>query len=159
MPAKDLPFFADSLDYQNRSNILVISSMTDNKEPVQKIVIVDDEEPMLRVMKRALEQAFQAEITTFSDPFSAMNYVIGNAVDLAIVDYRMPGINGVDFLITLKSARPDMVRIIMSGQDNPDFLQAAINEAEVFRFIKIPWDKQELYSIVYKALKSAKKKK
>ncbi len=126
------------------------------KAEMKRIVIVDDEEPLLRVMKRALEQAFQAEITTFSDPFSAMNYVMSNAIDLAIVDYNMPSINGVDFLAALKSARPDMVRIIMSGEDNSSFLKAAINEAEVFRFIKIPWDTQELYSIVYKALRSRK---
>lgn len=124
---------------------------------MKKIVIVDDEEALLRVMKRALEQAFEAEITTFSDPFAAMNFVMGNAVDLAIVDYKMPSINGVDFLAALKSARPDMVRIIMSGTDSSDFLAGAINEAEVFRFIKIPWDTQELHSIVYKALRSAGK--
>lgn len=104
-------------------------------------------------MKRAIEQAFQAEITTFSDPFAAMNFVISNPVDLAIVDYKMPSINGVDFLAALKSARPEMVRIIMSGQADSDFLKAAINEAEVFRFIKIPWDIEELHTIVYKALK------
>ena len=120
---------------------------------MHKIVIVDDQEALLRVMKRALDQAFEAEITTFSDPFSAMNYVMSHPVDLAIVDYKMPSINGVDFLAALKSARPDMIRIIMSGQSDPAFLSDAINEAEVFRFIKIPWDTQELYAIVYKALK------
>ncbi|MBN1379363.1 MAG: response regulator [Gammaproteobacteria bacterium] len=126
--------------------------MNENRT-VKRIVIVDDEEAILRVMKRAIEQAFQAEITTFSDPFAAMNFVISNPVDLAIVDYKMPSINGVDFLAALKSARPEMVRIIMSGQADSDFLKAAINEAEVFRFIKIPWDIEELHTIVYKALK------
>ena len=123
---------------------------------MHRIVIVDDQEALLRVMKRALDQAFEAEITTFSDPFAAMSYVMSHPVDLAIVDYKMPSINGVDFLAALRSARPDMVRIIMSGQSDPAFLSDAINEAEVFRFIKIPWDTQELYSIVYKALKIKK---
>jgi DNA-binding NtrC family response regulator len=126
-----------------------METATDRK----RIVVVDDEKPLLRVIKRSLEQAFTADIQVFDNPFSAMSFVNANHVDVAIVDYKMPDVNGVDFLSALKAARPEMIRIIMSGQPETDFLEPAINEAEVFRFIKKPWDVQELYSIVYQALK------
>jgi response regulator RpfG family c-di-GMP phosphodiesterase len=72
--------------------------------------------------------------------------------DLVITDYRMPGINGVDFLILFKRLQPDAVRIVLSGFADLEGVQQAINDAEVFRFINKPWSNLEILNVVQNGL-------
>lgn len=72
--------------------------------------------------------------------------------DLVISDYRMPGINGVEFLSRFKLLQPDAIRMILTGYADLDGAQQAINEAEVFRFINKPWNTLEIISAVENGL-------
>jgi response regulator RpfG family c-di-GMP phosphodiesterase len=72
--------------------------------------------------------------------------------DLVITDYRMPGINGVDFLILFKRLQPDAVRVVLSGMADLEGVQQAINDAEVFRFINKPWSNLEILHVVQNGL-------
>jgi len=71
---------------------------------------------------------------------------------LAISDYRMPEMNGVDFLTALRTLQPDCQRIILSGYADLNALVRAVNEAAIARFIAKPWADYELLSAVRQVL-------
>jgi DNA-binding NtrC family response regulator len=64
----------------------------------------------------------------------------------------MPEMNGVEFLAEFRKLNPSAMRLILSGQADMTGLLAAINEAEVYRFITKPWDNDELMLTLRQAL-------
>lgn len=72
--------------------------------------------------------------------------------DVVIADYRMPEMDGVTLLKSLRESQPQAVRMILSGQIDLDALADAINEAESFRFITKPCSSAELRLALDQAL-------
>jgi response regulator RpfG family c-di-GMP phosphodiesterase len=62
-------------------------------------------------------------------------------------DYRMPGLNGAEFLQMVKLIQPEAVRIVLSASTDFEEVSNAINRAEVFRYVAKPWDAQELKAV------------
>jgi DNA-binding NtrC family response regulator len=116
-----------------------------------RILMVDDEENILRALRRALApEGYQVE--DFTRPQAALERARSVDFDLVISDYRMPGMDGVAFLRAFKGIRPDAARIIVSGQTDLEGLQAAINQAEIYRFISKPWEQYDLRTTIRQAL-------
>lgn len=115
------------------------------------IVAVDDEVNILSALTRALRQE-DWSILTFSDPERAIEDLRFEKVDLIISDYRMPQMNGVEFLKAFKEDHQDTVRLILSGQADIKGVLEAINDAEVYRFITKPWDDAVLRLTIKNAL-------
>ena len=119
---------------------------------MQHIMLVDDDENVLRALKRVLAQDHY-HIETFNSGTEALKRIkAGGEFDLAISDYRMPGMDGVFFLTTLNQLRPGILRMVLSGYTDLDALLGAINEAHIFRFLTKPWHNYELRTTVAHAL-------
>lgn len=110
-----------------------------------KILLVDDESNVLKALSRLLKEY---DLTTASSGEDALLRARDQAFDLVISDYRMPGMNGIDFLILFKRLQPDAIRVVLSGFADLEGVQHAINEAEVFRFINKPWSNLEILNVV-----------
>jgi response regulator RpfG family c-di-GMP phosphodiesterase len=119
-----------------------------NKQDIN-ILLVDDEPNVLKSLSRLLRQ-YNLAVANNSE--EALSLAKLQSYDLVISDYRMPGINGVDFLILFKLIQPDAIRVVLTGHADMEGVQHAINEAQVFRFINKPWNNDELLSIVEKGL-------
>lgn len=117
-----------------------------------KLMIVDDEENVLHSLRRNLSKQKEWEIITYSDPLEAIDMASNSNFDLFLSDYRMPGMNGVEFLIETKKYNPYSMRIILSGATDFDGLVDAINKAEIYRFIAKPVDANELIRTINQAL-------
>ncbi|MBL0169073.1 MAG: response regulator [Propionivibrio sp.] len=120
-----------------------------------RIMLVDDESNVTRALRRTLTRALQGEsfaIETFDDPRLALERA--GEVDFALVlsDYRMPPMDGVEFLKRFRIMQPDAVRLILSASSDVEALLAAINQAGAFRYILKPWDDTDLVYIVREAL-------
>ena len=74
--------------------------------------------------------------------------------DLLVSDYRMPEMSGVEFLARSIASHPNTPRVIVSGFADRDAIIAAINEAQLTRFIEKPWVDAELQRIVVAILTS-----
>ena len=59
-------------------------------------------------------------------------------ISLVISDYRMPGLNGVDFLAKVREQSPDTVRILLTGYADTETAVAAVNEGNIFRLLTKP---------------------
>ncbi|MBV8464546.1 MAG: response regulator [Burkholderiales bacterium] len=115
------------------------------------IMAVDDEPSILNALRRNLNsldddkgQAIPIQLDCFSDPFAALEAADKKAYDAVISDYRMPGMNGVEFLMFFRTKQPDAVRIVLSGFADFEGIIAAINDAQIFRYVSKPWHEGEL---------------
>lgn len=114
-----------------------------------KILLVDDEPNVLRALSRLLDKY---EVFTASNGDNALLFAETLSFDLVISDYRMPGMNGIDFLILFKRMQPNAIRVVLTGYPELEAVQHAINEAQVFRFINKPWSNLEIMSVVENGL-------
>jgi DNA-binding NtrC family response regulator len=120
-----------------------------------RIMLVDDESNVTSALRRTLTRALQGEsfeIETFDDPRLALERAGEVDVSLVVSDYRMPPMDGVEFLKRFRIVQPDAIRLILSASSDVDALLAAINEAGAFRYILKPWDDTDLACIVREAL-------
>ena len=118
---------------------------------MSRIMLVDDEENILRALRRVLA-ADDWEIETYTQPADALRRAQVANFDLFLSDYRMPGMDGVQFLEQARQLQPEAMRIVLSGQADLDGVLGAINRAAIFRFISKPWQDSELKLIVQQAL-------
>lgn len=118
---------------------------------MRRILLLDDEVNVLNALQRALRQCFpdgDVRIETFTDPEKALLRCAETGFDIAISDYRMPAMNGVDFLKTVKGIQPDAVRLVLSASTEFDTVMRALNTAEAFRYISKPWDVDDLKATI-----------
>lgn len=118
---------------------------------MNRIMVLDDEDNILRALRRVLSGNDQ-DVELFSNPHEALRRAQVAIFDLIISDYRMPGMDGVHFLCEVKKLQPESMRIIISGHADMQGLLGAINEAEIFRFVRKPWDDYDLQATVQNAL-------
>lgn len=110
-----------------------------------KILLVDDEPNVLSALSRLLKQY---QITTATSGEDALMLAKDQSFNVVISDYRMPGIDGIEFLILFKHIQPEAIRMMLTGHADLQGAQQAINEAQVFRFINKPWSKVELLNAI-----------
>ncbi|MCJ7815167.1 MAG: sigma-54 dependent transcriptional regulator [Xanthomonadales bacterium] len=79
-----------------------------------RILIVDDEEIVLRSCQRVL-RGEEYEIDTAGDGLSALGMVNENTYDVLILDIKMPRMDGIEVLRRVKEARPDIDVIMITG--------------------------------------------
>jgi len=72
-------------------------------------------------------------------------------VDVVVADQRMPGETGVSLLTWLRGARPDVIRILLTGYADLQALQGAINDAGIWHFARKPWANAELVNLLRRA--------
>lgn len=117
-----------------------------------KILFVDDETGVLNAMQRLFHDETYEVLTTSSGPAALELLQNTGPVKLIISDYRMPGMNGVEFLQQVMQRWPDTRRAILSGFPDSDVLLAALNEGRVHRFLVKPWDNDALKLVVREML-------
>lgn len=107
------------------------------------LLIVDDEENILRALGRLLRRDGYALLTAGSGP-EALELLAKNPVGVIVSDQRMPGMTGSEFLERAKDIRPDSVRIMLSGYTDLQSVTDAINRGAIYRFLTKPWDDELL---------------
>ena len=121
---------------------------------MRRILILDDEPSVLSALRRTLRSAFpQADVVieAFDEPEAAVLRAGEQDFDVVISDYRMPGLNGADVLQLVKGLQPDAIRIVVSATTEMVDILAAVNRAEVFRYLAKPWQQDELIATVREA--------
>jgi len=127
---------------------------------MNRIMIVDDESNVLKALRRLLLSvpcsygclSYQLEVETFTTPAAALERAAQQPFDLFMSDYRMPGMNGVEFLAQVRKIQPDAARLIISGYADLNAFADAVNGADIFRFLSKPWNDYVLVSAIAQAL-------
>jgi PAS domain S-box-containing protein len=92
----------------------------------KRVIYIDDEEAIIFLMQRLLErQGFR--VSGFTNPREALAAVQANpgGFDLAVTDFNMPGMSGLELASALREIRPDLPIVLASGYITEDLRKRA----------------------------------
>lgn len=116
-----------------------------------QILIVDDEPLICRQISRILSR-FGHEVHTVHSGQDALQIIRSMRFDLALVDYHLPIMDGLEILHHLREAQPGCVRILVTGLLDLDLAVQAVNRGEVARVVEKPFKNELLLMAVNEAL-------
>jgi PAS domain S-box-containing protein len=118
----------------------------------EHVLFLDDEEALVRLAKRLLER-LGYRVTGFSNAEAALASVRDDPsrFDLAITDFNMPGLSGVQVAELLRMIRPDLPVILTSGNISDDLRESAAH-AGVEHVLHKPSTAEELAEVVHRCL-------
>ena len=117
-----------------------------------KVLFVDDDARLLNALRTTFRQEY--EVITAENGDAALE-LVKQGVHVVVSDQRMPGLTGVELLRKVRGVAPNTVRILLTGYTDLAALVGSINEGEIFRFVKKPWDNDELKNTLADAAKIA----
>jgi response regulator RpfG family c-di-GMP phosphodiesterase len=112
----------------------------DNGKP--KVLFVDDDERIVNALRALFRQEYQVFTATSGE--AALEIVNRGGLQVVVSDQRMPGLTGVELLRKVREIQPNAVRMLLTGYADLQALVGSINEGEIFRYVKKPWDNDEL---------------
>ncbi|NQU27973.1 MAG: sigma-54-dependent Fis family transcriptional regulator [Candidatus Marinimicrobia bacterium] len=120
-----------------------------NIQKLPKLLIVDDEQPVLNALKRSLRIKF--DILLSLSGFAALEILREQEVAVILADQRMPGMTGVGFFVKASRIQPDAVRVMLTGYSDVEAIIQAVNEAAIFHYLQKPWEPEVLAMILVRA--------
>lgn len=126
----------------------------------RRIMLVDDDEAVLQSLQRLFERmpctygmlSYALEIELFTTPKAALERMREREFDAFLSDYRMPEMDGIEFLGHAVALQPNAVQMLFSGSGDRAAIERAFVEVGIFRFIAKPWDDLTLVSALAEAL-------
>ena len=121
--------------------------------PRERILVVDDEPGMLRTIERILSTRYDVRASRL--PSAGLDAARAGSFDVAILDVRMPEMDGFALMARLGELQPDLDVIMMTGStDERDArLIRAIRE-KAFFFLTKPFDREVLLTLVQRCLEA-----
>ncbi len=116
----------------------------------RKLLFVDDSEHNLIAFKAIFRKSF--DVRTSDNPKEALRILEEEEIPIVMSDYRMPDINGVQFLESVKAKFPNSIRMLITGHADQKAAIDAINRGGIFRYVEKPWDNEELEQAVLNGL-------
>jgi len=118
----------------------------------EKLLVVDDEPDMLRLLSMIIKEKTPYEVATTNNPLEALELVKNGEFDLVIADLKMPGLDGIELLESLKRFDEDIPVIIITAYGTVEAAVETINKG-AFDFITKPFRKEQILFTIEKALK------
>jgi two-component system NtrC family response regulator len=114
-----------------------------------RILLVDDEETLIEYLsKRLLQEGFTVRATTSGD--DAVEVARGEDFDVAVVDLKMPGMDGIEVQRALKEIRPFLQTVVLTGHGSLDTALES-GRQEAFRYLVKPADHEVLVKTIREA--------
>jgi two-component system, NtrC family, response regulator PilR len=115
-----------------------------------KILVLDDDQGMREFMEIMLTKEGY-DVTSADSPMKAINLCRKTAYDLVITDLKMPKIDGIEFLKTIKDNRPETVVILITAYASGETAVNAMKEG-AYDYVEKGGSIDELKQIVRQAL-------
>ena len=135
-----------------RSNRAGVTLPENSKETARTLLLVDDEENILRALRRTLRKD-NYNILTCTSAQEAFELLALNNVHVIISDQRMPGMTGTEFLNKVKDIYPNTIRMVLSGFTDLKSVTEAINQGAIYKYLTKPWDDNTLSESIQQAFK------
>jgi len=117
------------------------------------VLFVDDDARILNALVALFRQDYQ--VLSAESGEAALALIGQRTPHIVVTDQRMPAMTGVELLRKVRDVAPNAVRILLTGYTDLAALVGSINQGEIFRFVKKPWDNDELRTALADAAKIA----
>ncbi|MBN2298588.1 MAG: response regulator [Deltaproteobacteria bacterium] len=114
-----------------------------------RILVIDDDKQIRDVFRQILERAGY-EVEDAGDGYEGVRLFKEKNIDLVITDILMPGMGGLETIMELRLASPDVKVIAISGGDHiaPEYYLNVIKNLDTLCELKKPISSKELLSAV-----------
>lgn len=119
------------------------------QEQKTKILLLDDEQIVLKRLKPSLEKAGY-EVEAFSRSSEASDRIKEKQFDIVITDLKMEGLDGMEFLTQVKNRSPSTEVIVITGFATMETAKESFKKG-VFDFLAKPFKLGEIQEVVAKA--------
>lgn len=113
--------------------------------PPRRILLVEDEPDIRQSLKDLMEmQIPELSVTTAENGHEALRLLPEVRPTLIITDFKMPGMNGLEFLAAARALAPETPRVLMTAYPDLEIASRAINEAHIENFLAKPVEPDEM---------------
>jgi diguanylate cyclase (GGDEF)-like protein len=116
---------------------------------LNRILFVDDDDFILETFRRTFRHY---EAVLCNSPLKALELMKEESFDVVVSDYKMPQMDGVEFISRAAKLTPESVRIMLTGNADLEMAVKAVNEGEIFKFLQKPCDRNILKKVVDQAI-------
>lgn len=119
-----------------------------------KLLFIDDEDIVLKSCRRIFAGGGY-EIDTAASGEQGLAMALAANYDVVVTDLKMPGMNGIEVLKTLRKERPEMVVVVFTGYANVETAREALKNG-AFDYIPKPFTPDEITDVIQNALQARK---
>jgi CheY-like chemotaxis protein len=120
------------------------------------VICVDDDPHILQMLSFQLEKIIDTKCTLleyFTSPQQALadfDELLHEKIDVIfiLVDFQMPGMNGALLIRAIKVYKPDLARVMLSGQANTVQVAELEQDGLLTCFVHKPWDEATLFQVL-----------
>jgi DNA-binding NtrC family response regulator len=118
----------------------------------EKLLIVDDEPDMLKLLSMIIKANTAYEFATTNNPLEALEMAKGGGYDLLLTDLKMPGLDGIELLNAVREFDQEIPIIIITAYATAESAAEAMDK-NAFDFITKPFRKEQVIFTIEKAMK------
>ncbi len=116
-----------------------------------RLLVVDDEPNMLRLLKTILMDKTGYEVTTTNNPLEVSKLLQEAPYDLVITDLKMPLVDGIDLIGIVKNIDANIPIIVITAYGTIEVAEEAIQKG-AYDFITKPFRKETILITIKRAL-------
>ena len=117
----------------------------------ERILVVDDEPNMLRLLKTILMDKTGYEVTTTNNPLEVSKLLQEGHYDLLVTDLKMPLVDGIDLIGIVRNIEAAMPIIVITAYGTIETAEEAIQKG-AYDFITKPFRKETILITIKRAL-------
>ena len=116
---------------------------------MKRILIVDDNNVVQEVLKEFFKERFQVQLAPNAS--QALSLIVRQAPDLVLLDVKMPGLDGLSLLKSLRETGVGMPIFLMTGYDSLQVAQEALTNG-ANAYLPKPFDLLHLDRLISEAI-------
>ena len=114
----------------------------------KRVLIVDDEEAIRVLLQRGFEyMAAEYAVTTATDGREALSEIWQQPFNLVVVDYNMPGLNGLELAQVIREAQPEAFILLITGSYVP-LVKEAVESVKIDACLEKPFGLSQFLAVV-----------
>ncbi|HKJ76881.1 MAG TPA: EAL domain-containing protein, partial [Gammaproteobacteria bacterium] len=131
------------------------AATVESREPAESstVLVVEEEEQALRALERRL-QAEGYRVLTAGRPADAFELLARYRVQVVVADQGMTPMSGIDFLNRVKEIHPEVIRLVLGGEEEEAAVAEAVDRGWVYSAISRPWDEKTLLAALREAFEA-----
>jgi CheY-like chemotaxis protein len=115
----------------------------------KRVIVVDDSKTMRSIVRKILSASrFRLEVVEAEEGIQALKEIGSGQLDLAFLDYNMPGLNGVETLAEIKRGNPRIAVVIMTSTPDEALADRA-RAAGAAAFLKKPFFPADIDAVLH----------